>query len=94
MTSFIKSPFTMAIITTIICIFLMVFLATRFNCSIQDTLSKRVQYYDSCRTQLGEKIVINNDTLILLSFDNGDFVLSNGVKISPKVVKKIGLLNE
>lgn len=74
------------------CFLLLLIYVNKCSRKIQEPVNKYIQYVDSCETQLGKKIIIDNDTLVLLSFNKGNYVLSNGIEIDPEVVKKIGLI--
>jgi hypothetical protein len=52
------------------------------------------RYWDSCANEVGKQIVIDHDTLTILTYDlwYNNFKLSNGVEISPRAVKRIKTL--
>lgn len=80
----------------VILLIIMILLITKCSNDFKDPLQNYFNYVDSCESQLGRKIVIDDDTLILLSYDanKGTFILSNGIKIDTEAIKKIGLLDE
>lgn len=82
----------MLIVSTIIILLIIVIII--FN-SIKNNLKKLDSEVTKIENNIGKKVILGNDTILITDYSlfNSNYTLSNGNKISFKLVEKLKILN-